>query len=138
MAFTPEDLRAAESETQGWLQFETGELILDVETRDRVIERMLAKDPERRHSVPAEVGTALIPFCSGAELLALLRKAGHTPQPETHLASPETNIPSKRTNRYNIPIVSMLVTSLSSGRLFHNDPIIPESNNKAKIALKIP
>jgi len=34
---TPDSLRSAETQTQGWLQFETSELILDLEVRDRVL-----------------------------------------------------------------------------------------------------
>ena len=36
MCFTPASLRAVETETQGWIQFETGEYILDQEKRDQV------------------------------------------------------------------------------------------------------
>lgn len=40
MRFTPQELRAAEVDTQGWLQFETGEYILDKQTRDAVLSVM--------------------------------------------------------------------------------------------------
>lgn len=40
MKFTPEELRAAEVDTQGWLQFETGEYILDKKNRDAVLSVM--------------------------------------------------------------------------------------------------
>ena len=40
LMFTPADLRGAESETQGWLQFETAEYILDKNLRDRVLDLM--------------------------------------------------------------------------------------------------
>ena len=43
MTFTPESLRNAEQETQGWLQFETAELILDVPVRDQVLDLMAAQ-----------------------------------------------------------------------------------------------
>lgn len=40
LCFTPESLRASETETQGWIQFETGEYILDVELRNQVLDLM--------------------------------------------------------------------------------------------------
>jgi len=40
MMFTPDDLRGAETEVQGWLQFETAEYILDKNLRDRVLDLM--------------------------------------------------------------------------------------------------
>eukprot|EP00929_Paragymnodinium_shiwhaense_P053523 TRINITY_DN26796_c0_g1_i1.p1 TRINITY_DN26796_c0_g1~~TRINITY_DN26796_c0_g1_i1.p1 ORF type:complete len:360 (-),score=70.06 TRINITY_DN26796_c0_g1_i1:81-1160(-) len=40
LVFTPDALRAAESETQGWLQFETSEYILDPKVRDPVLDLM--------------------------------------------------------------------------------------------------
>ena len=40
MMFTPDDLRGAETEVQGWLQFETAEYILDKDLRDRVLDLM--------------------------------------------------------------------------------------------------
>jgi hypothetical protein len=43
MTFTPESLLAAETETQGWLQFETAELIMDEELRDDVLDLMAAQ-----------------------------------------------------------------------------------------------
>lgn len=43
MMFTPGDLRGAETETQGWLQFETAEYILDRNLRDRVLDLMAAQ-----------------------------------------------------------------------------------------------
>lgn len=43
MMFTPDSLRQAETETQGWLQFETAEYILDTELRDRVLDLMAAQ-----------------------------------------------------------------------------------------------
>ena len=43
MMFTPDQLRGAETETQGWIQFETKEYIIDVETRDRVLDLMAAQ-----------------------------------------------------------------------------------------------
>ncbi|HET6451698.1 MAG TPA: hypothetical protein VFI08_10320 [Spirochaetia bacterium] len=39
-AFTPDGLRAAESETQSWVQFETAEYIMDRSLRDRVLDLM--------------------------------------------------------------------------------------------------
>ena len=47
MTFTPESLRSAESETQGWLQFETGEYILNTELRDRILDLMAAQGPNK-------------------------------------------------------------------------------------------
>jgi len=41
MMFTPDELRDAETETQGWIQFETAEYILDAELRDRVLDLMV-------------------------------------------------------------------------------------------------
>ena len=43
MMFTPDSLRHAETETQGWIQFETAEYIIDVELRDRVLDLMTAQ-----------------------------------------------------------------------------------------------
>ena len=47
MTFTPESLREAEQETQGWLQFETGEYIMDSELRGRVLQ-LMAQQGEHR------------------------------------------------------------------------------------------
>ncbi|TVQ28719.1 MAG: hypothetical protein EA382_01385 [Spirochaetaceae bacterium] len=43
MMFTPDELRGAETEVQGWIQFETAEYILDTELRDRVLDLMAAQ-----------------------------------------------------------------------------------------------
>ena len=43
MTFTPDSLLSAETETQGWLQFETAELIIDVSVRDQVLDVMSAQ-----------------------------------------------------------------------------------------------
>ena len=43
MMFTPHELRDSETETQGWIQFETKEYIIDVSTRDQVLETMAAQ-----------------------------------------------------------------------------------------------
>ena len=40
-----------------------------------VLDRMLAKDPADRYPTPTEVAEALAPFCAGADLPALLRRA---------------------------------------------------------------
>lgn len=40
MCFTPDSLRAAETEVQGWIQFETGQYILDPKIRDGVLSVM--------------------------------------------------------------------------------------------------
>lgn len=40
MRFTPDELRSAETEVQAWIQFETGEYILDKKLRDTVLDRM--------------------------------------------------------------------------------------------------
>ncbi len=40
-----------------------------------VLDRMLAKDPAARFATPAEVGEAIAPFCAGADLVALLKRA---------------------------------------------------------------
>lgn len=46
-----------------------------------VLDRMLAKDPEERFPDAAAAGTALGPFCAGADLEGLLRSAGLGPVP---------------------------------------------------------
>jgi hypothetical protein len=46
-AFTPDELLGAEVHTQGWIQFETGEFILDKELRDRVLDLMQAQGRNR-------------------------------------------------------------------------------------------
>ena len=43
MMFTPQDLRGAETEVQGWIQFETKEFIMDRNVRDRVLDLMVAQ-----------------------------------------------------------------------------------------------
>ena len=43
MMFTPEDLRNAETDVQGWLQFETAEYIMDTGLRDRLLDLMAAQ-----------------------------------------------------------------------------------------------
>lgn len=43
MCFTPDSLRQAETETQGFIQFETAEYILDKELRDRILDLMQAQ-----------------------------------------------------------------------------------------------
>ncbi|MHC4179798.1 MAG: family 16 glycoside hydrolase, partial [Planctomycetota bacterium] len=55
------------------------------------IERMMAKEPDGRFAVPAEVGSALAPFCEGSDLPALLTKAGPASQPVAEIAGPETS-----------------------------------------------
>jgi hypothetical protein len=40
-----------------------------------MLDRMLAKSPEARYSIPAEVAEALAPWCARADLVALLRQA---------------------------------------------------------------
>ncbi len=47
MMFTPDELRNAETETQGWIQFETAEYILDENLRDRVLDLMVAQGPNK-------------------------------------------------------------------------------------------
>jgi len=41
-----------------------------------VIDRCLAKTPEKRFATPAEVSAAMLPFVAGSDLAELLRKAG--------------------------------------------------------------
>ncbi len=53
LIFTPDELRAAETETQGWLQFETGEYIVDRSIRDRLLDLMARQG---RHRAVAFVG----------------------------------------------------------------------------------
>ena len=71
MTFTPDSLRAAESETQGWLQFETGEYILDVSNsmRDRVLDLMAAQG---RHKAVGFIGPfdAVLRTGSGGQMAA--------------------------------------------------------------------
>jgi len=43
MKFTPDELRKAESETQGWIQFETGEYIYKEKLRDQVLDIVSAQ-----------------------------------------------------------------------------------------------
>ncbi len=43
MMFTPDELRNAETETQGWIQFETAEYILDRKLRDRILDLVAAQ-----------------------------------------------------------------------------------------------
>lgn len=43
MMFTPGSLRSTETETQGWVQFETAEYILDLGLRDRILDLMAAQ-----------------------------------------------------------------------------------------------
>ena len=40
-----------------------------------IVDRMLAKNPADRFATPAEVAEALAPFCTGADLPALLKRA---------------------------------------------------------------
>lgn len=47
MMFTPDELRNAESEIQGWVQFETAELIMDTSLRDRVLDLMAGQGKNR-------------------------------------------------------------------------------------------
>jgi hypothetical protein len=46
-AFTPDELLGAEVHTQGWIQFETAEYILDTDLRDRVLDLMQAQGRNR-------------------------------------------------------------------------------------------
>jgi 2-keto-3-deoxy-L-rhamnonate aldolase RhmA len=46
-AFTPDELRGVETETQGWIQFETAEYIIDTDLRDRVLDLMAAQGPNK-------------------------------------------------------------------------------------------
>ena len=47
MTFTPQSLRDFETETQGWLQFETSEYIVDKINRDRVLDEMASRGAYR-------------------------------------------------------------------------------------------
>tara|TARA_B110000208_G_C11712675_1_gene409896 strand:- start:6 stop:1010 length:1005 start_codon:yes stop_codon:yes gene_type:complete len=47
MLFTPDSLKATETETQGWIQFETSEYILDATVRDAVLDHMAAQGPNK-------------------------------------------------------------------------------------------
>ena len=46
-AFTPGELLGQETDTQGWIQFETAEYIIDVKLRDRVLDLMQAQGPNK-------------------------------------------------------------------------------------------
>lgn len=58
-----------------------------------VFERMLAKKPEARFATPGEAAQALVPFCAGADLPALVQKArtGTAEAPSAHGETPEPN-----------------------------------------------
>jgi len=57
-----------------------GQFVPDVpEEVARIVGRMLAKDPRERFATPAEVAEALAPFCAGADLVALLKRAKASP-----------------------------------------------------------
>lgn len=47
MMFTPDELRGAETETQGWVQFETAEFILDLNLRDKILDLMADQGKHR-------------------------------------------------------------------------------------------
>ena len=47
MTFTPQSLRDFETETQGWVQFETSEYIVDKTNRDRVLDEMASRGTHR-------------------------------------------------------------------------------------------
>ena len=47
MRFTPDSLRESETDTQGWVQFETSEYILNTDLRDAVLDLMAAQGPNR-------------------------------------------------------------------------------------------
>ena len=44
-----------------------------------VLDRMLAKNPANRFATPAEVADALAPYCGGADLAVLLKRAASSP-----------------------------------------------------------
>ena len=43
MNYTPVELRASETETQGWIQFETSEYLIDRKLRDKILQLMVAQ-----------------------------------------------------------------------------------------------
>ena len=45
--FTPDSLRGAETDTQGWIQFETAEYIIDTSMRDRILDLMASQGRNR-------------------------------------------------------------------------------------------
>lgn len=47
MTFTPQSLRDFETETQGWIQFETSEYIVDTLNRNRVLDEMASRGAHR-------------------------------------------------------------------------------------------
>jgi hypothetical protein len=73
MAYTPAGLRDAETETQGWLQFETEEYILDQAIRDQVLSVMAAQGEHRACGfigpfdaiLRAPLGTGKVGRCRG-------------------------------------------------------------------------
>ncbi|MBN2292174.1 MAG: DUF1559 domain-containing protein, partial [Pirellulales bacterium] len=58
-----------------------------------VVERMLAKSPDERFTIPAEVAEALEPFTSGHDLKSLLEVAERMPLPDGN-ASASASIPT--------------------------------------------
>ena len=48
MLFTPHELKTTETETQGWIQFETAEYILEEPVRDAVSCQSIIYTPEYR------------------------------------------------------------------------------------------
>ena len=57
---------------------------------------MLAKDPSARYATPGEVAQALEPFCGGANLAALVQRAGlDAPLPKMLLRDKASRIPKR-------------------------------------------
>ncbi len=72
-----------------------------------VVERMLSKDPAARYATPLEASEALAPFCIGADLPALLRRAMEA---KAEIASPKPlAVSQRRKPRLSHAIVLLLV-----------------------------
>lgn len=67
---------------------EIAKLRLDVSADlERVVERMLAKDPQQRFQTPGEVATALEPFCKPSPAVAPVTQAAPTVRPQRRRTS---------------------------------------------------
>jgi serine/threonine protein kinase len=72
-----------------------------------VVDRMLAKSPDARYSIPAEVIEALAPWCAGADLTALLRRATEgEEEPVPGEDRPATPVRATQTTRKPRPLLA--------------------------------
>ena len=58
-----------------------------------IVDKMLAKNPDKRYSTPAESAAALAPFAGGADLVALLDQAGGSGETDSYVAARTTSQP---------------------------------------------